>query len=159
MYKATREFMKARQSYTDLNLRVLDVKNIGGGISNNCSDNAIDYAENNEGVMSVTGWLIHPYNSLKNSTEIIQHWWNVDSNGNYFDTTPNPTNIQCDYVLDFDLYRYAYDHFDEIESIVACSLILKDSEYTAAIADLSDIGNVRYKKIDTLDNKTLFTSF
>jgi hypothetical protein len=30
MYKATREFMKARQAYTDLNLRVVDLKNIGG---------------------------------------------------------------------------------------------------------------------------------
>jgi len=159
MYKATREFINARQQHTNLELEVVNVKNIGGGKSNNCSDNAIDNAENNEGVISITGWLIHPFNKLKNSTEIIQHWWNKDSDGNYFDTTPDPLNIKCDYVLDFDLYRYAYDHYDEIESIVACSLILQDGNYTAAIADLSNIDKVRYKKIESLDNKTLFTFF
>jgi len=159
MYKATREFVKARQPHAKMELKVVSVKQLGGGQANNCSDNAIDNAENMDGVISVTGWLVHPFNPLTNSTEIVQHWWNIDKNKNYFDTSPDTLGVKCDYVLDFDLYRYAYDNYDEIESIVACSLVLKDGAYTAALADLSNIRNVRYKPISTLDNKTLFTFF
>ena len=159
MYKATRDFIAARQPHSKMKLQVVAVKQLGGGIANNCSDNAIDNAESMDGVKSVTGWLVHPFNPLKNITEIIQHWWNMDEDKNYFDTSPDTLNVKCDYVLDFDLYRYAYDNYDDIESIVACSLVLKDGAYTAAIADLSNINAVRYKPISTLDTKTLFTFF
>lgn len=159
MYKATREFIKARQPHAKLELQVVSVKQLGGGIANNCSDNAIDNAESMDGVRSVTGWLVHPFNPITNTTEIIQHWWNIDEDRNYFDTSPDALGVKCDYVLDFDLYRYAYDNYDDIESIVACSLVLKDGAYTAAIADLDNIQNVRYKTINSLDTKTLFTFF
>jgi len=159
MYKATREFIKARQPHAKMELKVVTVKQVGGGQANNCSDNAIDNAESMDEVRSVTGWLVHPFNPITNTTEIIQHWWNIDMNGNHFDTSPDALGVKCDYVLDFDLYRYAYDNYDEIESIVACSLILKDDAYTAALADLDNIQNVRYKAINSLDNKTLFTFF
>ena len=159
MYKATREFIQARQPYTNMELKVVTVKQLGGGVPNNCSDNAIDNAENMDDVRSVTGWLVHPFNPLKNSTEIIAHWWNVDKDKNFFDTTPDFFGVQCEYVLDFDLYRYAYDNYDALESIVSCSLILENGTYTAAVADIHNIQAIRYKKIDKLDNKTLFTSF
>ena len=159
MYKATREFIAARQPHSKMKLQVVAVKQLGGGIANNCSDNAIDNAESMDGVKSVTGWLVHPFNPLKNTTEIIQHWWNMDEDKNYFDTSPDTLGLKCDFVLDFDLYRYAYDNYDDIESIVACSLVLKDGTYIAALADLSNINAVRYKPISNLDTKTLFTFF
>jgi hypothetical protein len=159
MFKATREFINERQPHTEITLKVVDVKKIGGGNSNNCSDNAIDFSESNDGYMTVTGWLIHPYNQLTNSTDIVQNWWNVDEQMNYVDTTPDPLKIACEYVLDFDLYKYAFDNYDQLESIVACSLVLSDGRYTAALADKEDITNVRYRKISILDNKTLYTFF
>jgi hypothetical protein len=159
MYRATREFITARQPFAKMEIQVVTVKQLGGGMANNCSDNAINNAENMDEVLSVTGWLVHPFNPLTNTTEIIQHWWNVDKNRNYFDTSPDVLGVKCDYVLDFDLYRYAFDNYDDIESIVACSLLLKDGAYIAALADLKDIQNVRYKPINSLDTKTLFTFF
>ena len=57
MYKATREFIQARQPYANMELKVVTVKQLGGGVPNNCSDNAIDNAENMDDVRSVTGWL------------------------------------------------------------------------------------------------------
>ena len=42
MYKATRELIKARQPHTDYVVEVVSVKQIGGGVLNQCFQNSTD---------------------------------------------------------------------------------------------------------------------
>ena len=41
MYKATREFIKARQPYCEIPLELVNVSNLGEGILNDCYGNAL----------------------------------------------------------------------------------------------------------------------
>jgi hypothetical protein len=126
MKKATRKFIEIRQPFCKVPLSVVDVKNIGGGEPNNCADNALTYTENAGGsVHSVTGWLIHPYNEFRKTTQIVQHWWNKEVDGDHFDTTPIMVD-GCEYVMDMNLLIFVINRFDDIESNVGTSLLLHD---------------------------------
>lgn len=105
---------------------VVDVKFVGGGLPNDCVINTLSITENgNNTVHSVTGWLVHPYNSINKTTQIIQHWWNKETNGGHFDTTPLLVG-NCEYIMDLDLLKFVIENFDDIKSNVGTSVVLHD---------------------------------
>jgi hypothetical protein len=136
MYKASREFIKARQKYSKYKLMVLDnVKSIGGGELNKCFDNAhkqkVKAKKEGKDVMCISGWLVQPYNLKTRSVAIIQHWWNVDEDQNHFDSTP--TRSDEEYVLDFDLYEFARINHDLISSNIGRSLLYQNGKFELLI--------------------------
>lgn len=128
MYKATRVFIAERQKFCHQQLDLVSVKSVGGGKASACSNNACDAAEAGDRVRSITGWLVHPYNPVTDSTDIIQHWWNMDRFGQHFDTSPN-VDDKCEYVVDMDLVHYYHTHYDQVDNMVAISLSLRNGKF------------------------------
>lgn len=128
MYKATRELIKARQPHTNYLVEVVSVKQIGGGLPNQCFQNATDDDMLAKGNKVVSGWIVNPYDRERSSTAIVQHWWNIDGNGVYFDITPNNGN-QIEYVVDCEISEYGQTNYDELSNLVALSLLLKDDKF------------------------------
>lgn len=129
MYKATRELIKARQVHTNYVVEIVSVKKINGGSPNDCFNNACTYIEKNKGCNVVSGWLVNKYDAFSNSTAIIQHFWNINEEGIFVDTTPNIA-IDCEYVIDVDLSIYGQENFDEINNCVCSSLWLRDGKFS-----------------------------
>jgi hypothetical protein len=132
MYRTTREFIAARQKHSEFKLQTPTVKRIGGGEANKCFENATAVVDKGkaEGVryVALSGWLVQPYNKATNSTSIIQHWWNGDSTGNQFDTSPL-INVDEEYVLDFALYEFSRINIEKIKSNVAMSLLYQNDRF------------------------------
>jgi len=133
MYKATRDFINARQKHTDFKLVIPSkVTQIPVGAPNKCFSNAWKFAEQESAkgnkMRCLSGWLVQPYDVKTNSTAIIQHWWNGDLMGNQFDTTPNIDKNE-EYVLDFALYDFCHLNFEKITTNVAMSLLYQNSKY------------------------------
>jgi hypothetical protein len=139
-----------------MNLELVSVDQIGGGETNDCSNNAIDATENGDGeVRTITGWLVHPYNQLTNITEIVQHWWNKHSSGRYFDTSPG-VDIDCEYVVDLDLIHYFRKNYDNIDNNVAISLILSDGKFIGVDRDESSHNGLRNFLVSSLSTDVLY---
>ncbi len=136
MYRATRELIKARQPHTDYVLEVVSVKKLGGGEANQCFQNATDDEILSQGNQVVSGWIVNPFDSFRNSTAIVQHWWNIDKAGNYFDTTPI-NDVQQDYVVDSDIGIFGQANFDKLSNLVALSLLLKENKFYGVDEKLS----------------------
>lgn len=156
MYKATREFIKARQKFSEFKLTIpSSVKKIGGGEPNQCFNNATKVVEDGKGkgvkYVALSGWLVQPYNKEKNSTAIIQHWWNGDSFGNQFDTSPLINNDE-EYVHDFALYEYGRINFDKIKSNLAMSLLYQNGKFE----QLSNFETMEFLPISELRTELLF---
>lgn len=128
MYRATRELIKARQLHTDYVVEVVTVKKMGGGEANQCFQNATDDEMLSQGNKVVSGWIVNSFDSINRSTAIVQHWWNIDKNGNYFDTTPIDDD-QKEYVVDCDIAAFGQANFDELSNLVAISLLFKDNKF------------------------------
>ena len=132
MFKVTKEFIKARQPYAGrwIIKQITNVQRLGGGIQNDCYKNASNYMEkeraNGKDVNYVSGWLVLPYNKITDSTFILQHWWNIDRYGNYFDTSPL-TDASEEYVIDLALYEYCSKQ--SLKTNVAHSLLYKNSKF------------------------------
>ena len=143
-----------RQPHVTNKLVVVAVKYVGGGKANDCSNNALDLAEQQDGIRPITGWLVcHSPN--ENDFEVIQHWWNTDADGNHFDVTPD-LGFRAEYVVDLELYKFAFKNQDKIDSIVASSLQIKSNKITAVDEELG-VGRRRfYRTLDTLDNHSLY---
>lgn len=138
MYKATRDFIKERQKQIEFKLTTPQVKHIGGGEPNKCFENAMAVVEKGkaEGVryVALSGWLVQPYDKEKNCTAIIQHWWNGDTTGIQFDTSPLINNYE-EYVLDFALYEYSRTNIERIKSNVAMSLLYQNGIFSVLLDD------------------------
>jgi hypothetical protein len=152
MFKATRELIKARQKYTNFVVEVVSVNQIYGGRVNDCFNNACAYTENNKGCGVVSGWLVNKYDPFSNSTAILQHFWNINENGVFVDTTPY-IESECEYVIDVDISIYGQAHFDEINNCVCSSLWFKDGRFKTV--DLIE-GKLVRKEINALKTKNLF---
>jgi len=155
MYKATRDFIAARQKQTEFKLTTPQVKRIGGGESNKCFENAMAVVDKGkaEGVryVALSGWLVQPYDKEKNCTAIIQHWWNGDSAGNQFDTSPL-INDNEEYVLDFALYEYSRTNFERIKSNVAMSFLYQNGKFSV----LTDESEMIFVPLQELKTELLF---
>jgi hypothetical protein len=153
MYKATRDFIKARQQFSKYVVEKVSVRQIDGGKPNDCFNNACDTIDRAKGITITSGWIVGKFNKFTNSTEIIQHFWNVDKDGNHFDTTPF-IGSEFEYVIDCDINAYGQQHYDDVDSCVASSLLLKNGKFVAVDADQK--GRLVYRNIDTLSTKNLF---
>jgi len=156
MFKATRDFIKARHKFTQYTPYVrTDVKRIGGGEANKCFENSCAQRDKSIGtdtkVVCMSGWLVQPYNKLTNSTAILQHWWNVDGTGKHFDTSPL-INDNEEYVLDFAIYEFGRIHFDNIKSNVTMSLLYQDGKFSV----LKDSITMDFEPIAELRTELLF---
>jgi hypothetical protein len=154
MFKVTRELIKARQIHTKYMMKVVSVKQIGGGRRNDCFGNACDYKEKNKRNHVVSGWLVNKYDPLSNSTEIIQHFWNFNEDGFLIDTTPINAS-EYEYVLDVDILIYGQMHYDHISSCVCSSLWFKDGKFDTV--DLVD-GEIIKNSINELTDENLFNA-
>ena len=119
MFKATRELIKARQIHTKCRMKVVSVKQIGGGGSNDCFSNACDYKEKNKRNHVVSGWLVNKYDPRSNATGINQHFWNINEDGVFEDTSPNVPS-ECEYVIDMDIWAYGQLNYNKINNFI-CS--------------------------------------
>ena len=155
MYKATRDFIAARQSHTEFRLQTPTVKRIGGGEANKCFENAMAIVNQGkaEGVkyVALSGWLVQPYDKEKNCTAIIQHWWNGDESGNQFDTSPL-INDNEEYVLDFALYEFIRANFEQIKSNVAMSLLYQNNQFEV----LLNHETMEFRQLPALKTEFLF---
>lgn len=155
MYKATRDFMIARQRHSEFKITTPHVKRIGGGETLKCFANAMDVVQKGkiEGVKydALSGWLVQPYDKKNNCTAIIQHWWNGDPLGNQFDTTPNIRGNE-EYVLDFELYEFGRKNIERIKSNVTMSLLYQDGSFSI----LKDEQNMVFEPIREIRTECLF---
>ena len=112
----TAEFMKARAPYTKgLAFKLIkNVKFVGGGTANECYNNAHlakeKAARSGKRIAMVSGWIVNKYSEQHRSTSIIAHWWNSDMQGNHFDTTPNASSSEHEYVQDSEIFKFCYDN-------------------------------------------------
>jgi len=155
MFKSTRTFIVERQKYCKAELSLVTVKKLANGKPNDCSNNALDATEQGDEVRTITGWLVHPYDSITNTTEIVQHWWNMNSEGAYFDTTPGITD-DCEYVKDMDLLYYFSKNTEIIDNNVALSLILSDGKFIGVDEDKKSPSGIKRFIISSLETAVLY---
>lgn len=154
MLKETKRFTELRQTHTRAKLAIVEVECVGGGRANDCSNNALDVAQKMNGNRPITGWIICASGD-ENNFDVIQHWWNCDADGNHFDTTPSISGV-VEYVMDLDLYRFAFENYDAIDSVVASSIQIRGGKIIAVEEELGVGRNRKYREIEKLDNKSLY---
>ncbi len=152
MYKATRELIKARQPHTKYIVEQVFVRRDGGGVKNQCFQNATDDEMLKNGNKVVSGWIVNEFDSDKKSTAIVQHWWNVDANGNYFDITPG-VDAAMEYVIDTSIVEYGQNNFDNLNNLVALSLLFKDGKFYS-VENIN--GELTMKPLPSLATQNLF---
>jgi hypothetical protein len=154
---ATRKLIELRERHSKFRLKVVDVKQIGGGIPNDCAGNASNEADKNPLNSRKPGWLVMPFDKVSGTTQIIQHWWNGDPENNHFDTTPL-IERDVEYVLDPELMTYFRKHYELLSSMVAASLLLHQDGKVFAVYD--DIHNHRHVvPINDLSVETIFSFY
>ena len=153
MYKATRALIKARQPHTEYVLEQVFVKKTNDGIANQCFQNATDDALIAKGNKVVSGWVVNAYDTNTNSTAIVQHWWNIDGAGNYFDTTPN-VGETLEYIVDTDIVVYGQENYDELKNLVVVSLLYQNDSFSYVKKDSSD--NLVTLPLSSFETKVLF---
>lgn len=142
MYKVTRELIKKRQPHCELPLEHVTVKNLGGGILNDCYGNAHRLRDKDKNFFMVSGWLILPYSEKDGCVKVVQHWFNINlTKRQYVDTSPVEQNIE--YVADMNLYKYCQANDSNLSTHVAMSLIYE---------------NERFKSVRDYDNKNQIVS-
>ena len=152
MYKATREFIKLRQPHTIYKLDVVVVKKTNTKAANECYDNAFEECEKGIGVKIVSGWVVNQFDPLTNSTAIVQHWWNIDNKGTYYDTTQNLT-ANLEYIVDSAISEYGRENFDELQDMVAASLLFQNNKFSA-VRKIND--ELVYKSMPNLSTENIF---
>jgi hypothetical protein len=164
MYKATRLLIDARLKCSKNNLEHVSVASFPIGKANKCHHNTFEFQMSDvlgtgcARTVPVSGWLVGTYNKAKDETEIIQHWWNLDTvSRQHFDTTPlNEGTLHSDYeyVTDFELALWGNEHFDAIDSNVCNSLCLRHGKWFLVNEDKD--GKLIYKQTDSLKVENLF---
>jgi hypothetical protein len=138
MYRATRNFIKARDLYAgEFLVRKIDtVKKVSGGVVNQCYSNAHSAkeqgAKNGNRIHMISGWLIQPFNKQTNSVSIIAHWWNADSNGLMFDTSPL-VESDNEYVQDSAIYKFCIDNDSKLTTHMHHSLLYQNDKFEVLI--------------------------
>ena len=148
MLKAISLLISQRQQFSKLTVQVVKVKNIGGGYANECLNNAFNQIAKDKSVQVVSGWLVL---KVIESIMFLPHFWNSDSQGNYFDTTPH--SYEGGYVLDIELLKFGQKHIKNIKSRVVCPILLKNGVWYS----ISSTDSVEpHKIITSLHPKNLF---
>jgi len=153
MFKATRELIKARQPHTKYVLEVVIVKQLGSGLPNKCFQNATDDKLLALGNKVVSGWVVATFDSHRQSTAIVQHWWNIDENGVYFDTTPN-IEQNYEYVIDTELCDFGQQNIDNLDNLVSTSLLYQHGIFYGVE---NQNGSLVTKPLTSLSTANLFS--
>jgi hypothetical protein len=153
MFAATRHFITARQKYAKYVVEQKSVKVIGGAELGTCFESAYANIDRSKGIRIVSGWIIDSFNPDKKSTEIISHFWNVDGDGNMFDTMPL-TNQKCEHVIDMDLIDFGQMHFNQLSSLVPSSLLLSNGQFQ--LVERYNSNEITLRPTTELSNATLF---
>ena len=152
MYKATNEFIKARQPFSKYLIEhKFGIKKIGGGVENDCFHNSYNTIDREKGISIVSGWVVGPYDQINNCSPIIQHWWNVDSEGKHFDTSPNIAD-NFEYVIDIALAEFGIENFEKVTAVVTKSLMYRDG----SIYRVDDLDAFVITVLKKLETKELF---
>ena len=165
MYKATRLLIEERLRHSKYNLQKVSVKSVPIGEPNNCHSNTFEFQKSDvlktgcTRSMPLSGWIVGKYDKDKDETEIVQHWWNVDSVTNeHFDTTPfinGALQTEFEYISDVEISLWGNEHFDEIQSNVCNSVCLLNSQWY--LFNVKDDGELIYKLTDSLTVENLFS--
>lgn len=171
MYRATKDLIAERLKHTKYNnIKTVPVQYVPLGEVNQCHQNTFKYQKLDvlktgcTRSMPVSGWLVGEYDKVKKQTEIIQHWWNLDSITNqHFDTTPLGTPLhhrKYEYVVDLEISIWGNENFARIDSNVASSLLYRDNKWLQVTLDKDARTAVdtdfNYEDIQTLDIETIF---
>lgn len=152
MYKATRDFIKARQPHSKYPIQqIFGVHKIGGGIENDCFHNSYNTINREQRITIVSGWVIGPFDKLNNCVPVIQHWWNVDASGKHIDTSPNIADTY-EYVIDMALAEFGQENFEQIDAVVTKSLMYRDEDFYR----VNDLDSFDLTKLDKLATKEFF---
>jgi len=156
MNTAKNDLISARQPFSKFPVReILNVSQLSNGISNGCYENAHATkdaaATTGKKIFIVSGWLVEPYDPVSNSTAIIQHWWNVDANGNHFDITPN-LNPDSIYVQDTGLYKFCIDNDPVLITHVGNSLLYINGGFEVLV----DTNLMKFKPVDELKTEYIY---
>jgi hypothetical protein len=128
MYKVTQELIKQRQQFCELPLQHVNVKNLGGGILDDCYGNAYRLKESDRNYFIVSGWVVLPFKEEEALVKVVQHWFNVNlKTKEYIDTSPVEKDIE--YVTDMNLYKYCTENDNNLLTHVASSLIYEDERF------------------------------
>jgi len=153
MFKVTRELIKARQLYSYYELELVSVQQLGTGVANQCFQNATDDALLLAGNKVVSGWVVFPFDVKHQSTAVVQHWWNIDSAGQFFDLTPGvPSDVE--YIVDQDIIEYGNKHYEALTNMVASSLEYRNGVFYRIVNTNSSLLSV---PIPNLSTENLFT--
>ena len=153
MFKATRELIKNRQAFTKYPVvQAFNVEHKNSGKINQCFQNACNSIDRNKGVTIVSGWLIGSFDKATGSTEIIQHYWNVNRDGTFFDTTPTHTN-DVEYVIDTQIMYWSQKNLNLLNSCVSSSLLYVNGKFTA-VNEIN--GQLVFSNIKNLSVENLF---
>lgn len=153
MYKETKEFIKQRQLYSPQPVEYVIVKNMGGGISNDCYGNSYKLRLQDKNYFMVSGWLILPYSKVDKCVKVVQHWFNINLKTiEYVDTSPVEKNAE--YVADMNLYKYCTENDEKMKTHVALSLIYEDERFKS-VRNYNDKEQI-VNEIDNLTAEELY---
>ena len=104
MRQATRRFLKIKQSSACWIQTVKHTPREWAQPSK-CYDNAVR-EQKERGTTVVSGWLVGEYRLDVDASPVFFHFWNVDVDGNHYDTTPSPTGHSqtYEYIADSDVF-------------------------------------------------------
>jgi hypothetical protein len=152
MYRATRDFINARQPHTRYVLEVVRVAQLHSMPANACLANATQDSLLARGNKVVSGWIVDRFDSGTQSTEITQHWWNIDMNGKYFDVTTG-VRPHMEYVVDSDISEYGQAMYHSVVDLVAMSLLYKQGGFWGV---KQHDGALVHVPLSSLSNEQLF---
>jgi len=152
MYKATRELIKLRQPHSESLISKVSVNRINTGEPKWCYDNACFLHENDPSIQIISGWFVNKWDLNTSSCLIVSHYWNIDSNGQFIDSTPMD-DTEGEYVVDTDLGIFAALNYDSLQSSLCSSILIKEDEILGV--DFREQGKV-YRKFNDFSTKSLF---
>jgi hypothetical protein len=153
MFKATRELIKLRQPFTN-SIGHVSVQRISGGEPRRCYDNSCRFVENNLNSKIVSGWYVNKWDKTTNSCLIVSHYWNIDKDGIFFDSSPAPLELLGgEYVVDCEIGSFANENRHLLMSELCSSILITGSKITGV--DFREHGKV-YRTFKDFRVKTLF---
>lgn len=158
MYRASRDLIKSRMPFCEIEPRLVAVERIPRLDQQDCFMNAYEH-ENvdifGSGSTSnelISGWIVYPMDPVQKSTEIIQHWWNYDPVARrFFDTTTfneEVASIKVDYIADVEIKNGGMKRFSEIASNVGKDLFYVNGIWH--VTEFAEDGTTEVKIISNL---------
>lgn len=148
-------FIRERQRHCSTLVDVVSVRWIGGGKLNQCFKNAYDMCERDE-VFAVSGWLLLPYDKVRQRQQLTQHWWNYSNAlDRYIDVSPDIEDGAI-YIIDMDIAHFAMRNNARLNSCVPMSLLYQEGRFFGINADPA---GWRLEALPELTTEALFSPY